>query len=56
MTSAQAAWAALTALFLVAAITLRLVDDATVGYSIVCLAVSIVGWVALAAMIVSDRR
>lgn len=52
MRSAQVAFAVLTGLMLIASVTLFSIDESRAA--IVCLGVSIIGWVSLLGMIISD--
>lgn len=63
MTRAQAAWAYLTALFLIAGVTLCFLDTLTdvegAGLTLAtatCFTVAALGWIAILVMLVADRE
>lgn len=56
MTRAQAAWAYLTGLFLVAAVVLLIFRPEATPAAVTCLVVAALGWLMLAVMLLMDRR
>lgn len=56
MKQAQAAWAALSGLFVICATVVIVGTDAEEAFAVTCLVIGALGWCILTAMILWDRR